>query len=162
MQVVSEYVYILDQENQVHFVQTYYGTKYDDSYRAEVCLADKKYSLLELYMTDEEETEGEYLPFVRGDEWSKFFTDPSENVRMIMAEAGLAGVSAKKLVFVRMESGSRMIQESDGFIASAAGVEPLDGVLLTEAIWLAEEKTASPAQQEGIVAALLAKRVQEQ
>ncbi len=162
MEVVSEYVYILDQDNQAHFVQTYYGTKYDDSYRAEVCLADKNYSLLDLYMTDEVETEGEYLPFVRGDEWSKFFTDPSLNVQTIMAEAGLAGVSATKLMFVHMESGSRLIQESDGFIASAAGVEPLDGVLLTEAIWLAEDRSASPAQQEKMIAAWLAKRVQEQ
>lgn len=161
MEFVSEYVYILDRDNRAHFVQRYYGTKYDDSYRAEVCLADKNYSLLDLYMTDEEETEGEYLPFVRGDEWSKFFTDPSRKVQMIMAEAGLSGVTATKLLFVSLQSSAELVTEYDGFVASGAGVEPLDRVLLAEAICIAEDKTASPAQQEEMVAQWLAKRFKE-
>ena len=159
MEFVSEYVYILDRDDRAHFVQRYYGTKYDDSYRAEVCLADKKYSLLDLYMTDEEETEGEYLPFVRGDEWSKFFTAPSENVRTIIAEAGLSGVSAEKLLFVSMQSNARLTEECDGFIASRAGVEALDAVLTAEAICLAEAKTPSPAKQEELVAQWLVGRI---
>ncbi|MBQ3492362.1 MAG: hypothetical protein IJA74_07435 [Oscillospiraceae bacterium] len=159
MEFVSEYVYILDRDDRAHFVQRYYGTKYDDSYRAEVCLADKKYSLLDLYMTDEEETEGEYLPFVRGGEWSKFFTDPSENVRTIIAEAGLSGVSAEKLLFVSMQSNARLTEECDGFIASLAGVEALDAVLTAEAICLAEAKTPSPAKQEELVAQWLVGRI---
>ena len=155
----SEYVYLIDQDNQAHFVQTYYGAMFDDSYRAEVYLADKKYCLLDLYMTDETETEGEYLPFVRGGEWSKFFTDPTENVRTIIAEAGLSGVSAEKLLFVSMQSNARLTEECDGFIASRAGVEAWDAVLTAEAICLAEDQTASPARQEGKVAQWLVGRI---
>ena len=161
MEFTSEYVYILDRENRAHFVQAYYGTKYDDSYRAEVALADKRYSLLDLYMTDEEETEGRYLPFVRGDKWSKFFTDPDQDIKTILAEAGLSQTPAAKLVFVSMRSDARRITDYDGFVATAAGIEELDKWLIVEAISIAEDKTSSPAEQEEPVARWLAKRVQE-
>ena len=62
---------------------------------------------------------------------------------------------------VSLQSSAEFITEYDGFVASGAGVEPLDRVLLAEAICIAEDKTASPAQQEELVAQWLAKRFQE-
>ncbi len=159
---ISEFVYIFDQNNEPHFVQRYYGAKYDDSYRSDIYLENKKYCVLDLYMTDEVETEGEFLPRVKEKEWREFLTaGPSPNVSTILAEAGLADVSVSKVLFVYMQSSSRLVLEFDGFVSSAEGVQNFDEDFLAQALSFACAKTASPAEQEGIVAQWLAEQVQK-
>ena len=148
----SEYVYIYDQNNTPHFVQTYYGAKMDDSYRSDIYLENKSYCVLDLYLSDEVEIEGEYLPRVKETEWREFLrTGPSESVSTILAEAGLADISVSKLVFIHMLSSSRLILEFDGFVSSVEGVQEFESDFLEQAVSFAKGKTGSVAEQEGFI-----------
>lgn len=149
---ISEFVYIFDQNNTPHFVQYCYNADLGDSYRKNIYLENKSYCVHDLYLTDEVETEGEFLPYVKENEWREFFEPgPSANVSTILAEAGLTDISVSKLVFVYLESSSHFIMEYNGFVSTAEGVEALDPEILAEAISLARAKTASPAEQEELV-----------
>lgn len=156
----SEYVYILDQNNMPHFVLNHYFADFGDSYRSDIYLENKSYCALDLFLTDEVETEGEFLPNVREKEWREFLqTGPSENISTIMAEAGLADISISKLVFIHMTSSSRCILESYGFVSSAEGVQNFDPDFLEQALSYAGTKTGSVAEQEGIVAKWITEQV---
>ena len=148
----SEYVYIYDQNNTPHFLQCYYGANLNDSYRSDIYLANKSYCVHDLFLSDEVEVEGEFLPRVKEKEWREFLTTgPSENVSTILAEAGLADISISKLVFIHMWSSSRLILEFDGFVASVEGVRDFELDFLQHAVSFARTKTGSVAEQEGIV-----------
>lgn len=160
---VSEFVYVFDQNNEPHFVQRYYGAKYDDSYRSDIYLENKKYCVLDLYMTDDVETEGEFLPRVKEKEWREFLTaGPSANVATILAEAGLSGISVSKLLFIYIQSSSRHILEFDGFVSTAEGVQKFDEDFMAQALSFARAKTASPAEQESIIAGWITEQVQKE
>jgi hypothetical protein len=157
----SEYVYIYDQNNTPYFVQYHYGAAMDDSYRSDIYLKDKSYCVLDLFLTDEVETEGEFLPYVKEKEWRDFLTTgPSEGVSTILAEAGLADISVSKLVFIHMLSSSRLMLEYDGFVSSAEGVKDLDLDFLEQAFSFARAKTASVAEQEELAANWIAEQIQ--
>lgn len=157
---VSEYVYIFDQNNTPHFVQYYYGAKLDDCYRSDVYLQNKSYCVTDLFLTDEVETEGEYLPRVKEKEWRDFLlTGPSVGVSTILTEAGLADVSVSKLVFIYMMSSSRLMLEYDGFVSSAEGVQDFDSDFLGQAVSFARTKTGSVAEQESMVAEWIVEQV---
>ena len=158
---VSEYVYVFDQNNTPYFVQYHYSAKLDDCYRSDIYLQNKSYCVTDLYLTDEVETEGEYLPHVKEKEWRDFLlTGPSEGVSTILAEAGLADVSVSKLVFVYMLSSSGLMLEYDGFVASAEGVQDFDSDFLGQAVSFARAKTGSIAEQEAAVAQWIVEQVQ--
>lgn len=143
----SEFVYILDKDNLPHYVMTHYFANYGDSYRSDIYLENKRYCVVDLFLTDEVEKEGEFLPYPREHEWRVFLsTGPSENVSTILAEAGLADVSISKLVFVQILSSSRCILEYDGFVSSAEGVQDFDAGVWEQAF--AKTKPGSPADQE--------------
>lgn len=145
----SEFVYILDKHNVPHFVWNYYFANFSDSYRSNIYLPNKSYCVLDLFLTDEIEEEGEFLPNVKEKEWREFLpTGPSENVSTILAEAELDHISVSKLVFVRFLSGSRFVLEYDGFVASAEGVQDFDSDFLEQALSFASAKTDSAAEQE--------------
>ena len=157
---VSEYVYIFDQNNTPYFVQYYYGADLGDSYRSDIYLQNKSYCVTDLYLTDDVEKEGEYLPRVKEKEWRDFLlTGPSEGVSTILAEAGLADVSVSKLVFVYMMSSSSLMLEYDGFVSSAEGVQDFDSDFLGQAISFARKKTGSVAEQESMVAEWITEQV---
>lgn len=157
----SEFVYILDQNNTPHFVLNYYGANLGDSYRSNIYLENKSYCVHDLFLTDEVETEGEFLPHVKEKEWREFLpTGPSENVSTIIAEAGLSDISISKLIFIYIESSSRMILEYDGFVSSSEGVQDFDAGFLGQAISHAQTKSGSPAEQEGIVVDWIVEQVQ--
>jgi len=158
---VTEVVYIFDKNNRPHFVQNYYGTNLCDSYRSNIYLENKSYCVHDLYLTDEVETEGEFLPRVREKEWRDFLPiGPSENASTIIAEAGLADISIAKLVFIHMMSSSRCILECDGFVSSVEGVQDFDLDFLEQALSFAKAKTGSPAEQEGHIADWMIAQVQ--
>lgn len=157
---VSEYVYIYDQNNVPHFVQSYYGADLDGSYRSDIYLANKSYCVHDLFLIDEVETEGEFLPRVKENEWREFLpTGPSENVSTILAEAGLADISISKLVFIHMRSSSRRILEYDGFVSSAEGVQDLESDFLDQAVSFAAAKTGSAAEQESIAVGWITEQI---
>ena len=157
---VSEYVYIFDQNNIPHFVQYYYGANLDDCYRSDIYLQNKSYCVTDLFLTDEVEEKGEYLPRVKENEWREFLlTGPSEGVSTILAEAGLADISVSKLVFVYIMSSSGLMLEYDGFVSSAEGVQDFDSNFLGQAISFARAKTGSVAEQESMVAEWIVEQV---
>ena len=81
----SEFVYVIDKDNHSHFVQNYYGANLCDSYRSNIYLENKSYCVLDLYLTDEVETEGEFLPRVKETEWREFWQEgPSPDVSTIL------------------------------------------------------------------------------
>ena len=161
VQFQSHFVYIIDENNIPHFVLNYYGADLCDSYRSNIYLANKSYCLHDLYLTDEVEEEGEFLPFVKEREWRDFLPKgPSENVATILAEAELAEVPVSKLVFIWIQSSSRSILEYDGFVSSAEGVENFDPDFWSQALSFARAKTGSPAEQEGIIAQWIIEQVQ--
>ena len=158
----TEYVFIYDQENIPHFLQSYYGANLGDSYRSNIYLENKSYCVHDLFLTDELEMEGEFLPRVDEKEWRDFLlTGPSENVSTILAEAGLADVSISKLVFIYISSSSRLILDFSGFVASAQGVQDLEPDFLEQAVSFAAAKTESIAEQEGIIAGWIAEQIQK-
>lgn len=157
----TEYVYILDQNNTPHFLMYYYGANLGDSYRSDIYLPNKSYCVHDLFLTDEVDIEGEFLPHVKETEWRDFLpTGPSENVSTILAEAGLSDISISELIFIRMESSSRMILEYNGFVSSVAGTQDFDAGFLNQAISFARGKTGSPAKQEEIVADWIVEQIQ--
>ena len=156
----SNFVYILDEENNPHFVQRYYGANLGDSYRSDIYLNTKSYCVLDLYMTDEVEVEGEFLPHVKEKEWRSFFTEgPSSNIATILAEAGLADISISKLVFFYIESSSHMILEFDGFVSSAEGLQPFDEDFLNQALAATSAGTNSIAERESLIAQWIIEQV---
>ena len=157
----SEYVYIYDQNNTPYFVQYHYGAKLDDCYRSDVYLNNKSYCVDDLFLTDEVATEGEFLPYVRENEWRDFLlTGPSEGVSTILTEAGLADISVAKLVFIHMLSSARLMLEYDGFVSSAEGVQDFTPDFLGQAVSFARAKTASIAEQEELVAGWITEQIQ--
>ena len=157
----TEYVYIIDQTNTPHFVMNYYGANLGDSYRSDIYLENKSYCVHDLFLTDEVEIEGEFLPHVPEKEWREFLpTGPSENASTIIAEAGLSDISISKLIFIYIESSSRMILEYSGFVSSVAGVQDFENDFLGQAISFAQAKTGSPAEQEGMIADWIVEQVQ--
>ena len=157
----SEFVYIIDQNNIPHFVMTRYCANYGDSYRSDIYLENKSYCVLDLYLTDEVETEGDFLPRVQEKEWRDFLTiGPSENVSTILAEAELSDVSISKLIFIYIESSSRLLLELNGFVSSVEGVQELDTSFLGQALSFAQAKTGSPAEQEGFIVDWVIEQVQ--
>ena len=162
MRYYTEYVYVYDQNNIPHFVQSYYGADLDGSYRSDIYLKGKSYCIHDLFFTDEVEIEGEFLPRVNEKEWRAFLlTGPSESVSTILAEAGLADVSVSKLVFIHMSSSSRFLLDFGGFIASAQGIQELEPDFLEQAVSFAAAKTGSVAEQEGIIAGWIAEQIQK-
>ena len=160
-QFTSEFVYIFDENNIPHFVFNYYGANLGDSYRSDIYLENKRYCMLDLYLTDEVETEGEFLPYVQEKEWRDFLlSGPSDNAATILAEAALTDLSVSKLVFVQMISSSRMILEYSGFVSSAEGVQDFDADFLVQALSFATAKTGSPAEQEGFVVGWIVEQIQ--
>ena len=158
----SEYVYIYDRNNTPHFVLNYYGANLGDCYRSDIYLENKSYCVDDLYLTDEVETKGEFLPRVKEAEWREFLSvGPSEDASTIISEAGLADVSISKLVFIRMESSSSLILELAGFVSTATGVQTFDTDFLNQAVSFARTKTGSPAQQEAIIARWIVEQVQK-
>jgi len=148
----TEIVYILDKDNIAHFVSNQYSANMDDSYRFDIYLENKSYCVHDLYLTDEVEKEGEFLPRVQEKEWRDFFaTGPSENISTILAEAGLADISVSKLVFIHMLSSSHLLLELDGFTSSVEGVQEFGSDFLGRAFSFAKTKSASPAEQEGFI-----------
>lgn len=157
---VTEYVYIIDQNNTPHFVLNHYFANLGDSYRSDIYLENKSYCVLDLYLTDDVETEGDFLPRVREKEWRDFLPiGPSENASTILAEAGLADISISKLIFIYIESSSRLILEFGGFVSSVEGVQDFDRRFLEQAISFAKTKSGSPAEQEGIIADWIVEQV---
>jgi len=158
----SHFVYIIDKNNTPHFVQNYYGADYGDSYRSDIYLANKSYCLLDLYLTDEVEEEGEFLPRVKEKEWREFLSaGPSENAATILAEAGLEEIPVSKLVFVRIQSGSRSILEYSGFVSSGDGTQDFDEAFWQQALSYARAKTGSPAEQEGLIIQWIVEQIQK-
>jgi hypothetical protein len=157
---VTEYVYIFDQNNIPHFVQNYYGADLSGSYRSNIYLENKSYCVHDLFLTDEVETEGEFLPHVREKEWREFLPiGPSENASTIIAEAGLADISISKLVFIYMKSSSSCILEYAGFVSSVEGVQYFDQDFWEQALSFAKAKTGSVAEQEGMIADWITEQV---
>ena len=157
----SEFVYILDQNNTPHFVLNNYFANLGDSYRSDIYLENKRYCVLDLYLTDEVETEGDFLPRVREKEWRDFLPiGPSENATTILTEAGLTDISIAKVIFLYIESSSRNILELRGFVCSATGVQDFDAGFLGGALSFARAKTASPAEQEPIIADWIVEQIQ--
>ena len=157
----SHFVYIIDKNNIPHFVQNYYFADLCDSYRSDIYLRNKSYCVLDLYLTDEVEEEGEFLPYVTGKEWRDFLpVGPSENVATILAEAELTDISASKLVFIWIQSSSHSILEYDGFVSSAEGVQEFDSAFWKQALSFARAKTGSPARQERLVVQWMVEQVQ--
>ena len=68
----TEFVYIIDKNNIPHFVMHYYGANLGDSYRSDIYLENKSYCVHDLFLTDEVEIEGEFLPHVWEKEWRDF------------------------------------------------------------------------------------------
>lgn len=160
-QFVSEYVYIFDQDNNPHFVQYHYGADLCDSYRSNIYLENKSYCVHDLFLTDEVEIEGEFLPYVKEKEWRDFLPiGPSENIPTILSEAELTDISISKLVFLYMMSSSRCILEFDGFVSSVEGVQNFDLAFLEQALSVARAKTGSPAEQEGVIVDWMIEQVQ--
>lgn len=158
----TEYVYIFDQNNIPHFAQCYYGADLDGSYRSDIYLENKSYCVHDLFLTDEIEVEGEFLPRVSEEEWRQFLlTGPSEGVSTILAEAGLADISISKLVFIHMSSSSRLMLDFGGFVSSAQGVQDFEPDFLEQAVSFAAVQTGSVAEQEGIIARWIVEQVRK-
>lgn len=158
----TEYVYVYDHDNNPYFVQCYYGADLDGSYRSDIYLMNKSYCVHDLFLTDEVETEGEFLPRVKEKEWREFLlTGPSGSVSTILAEAGLADLSVSKLVFICMSSSSRFLLDLDGFVSSAQGAQDFEPDFLEQAASFAAAKTGSIAEQERIIAGWIAEQVQK-
>lgn len=148
----SHFVYVIDENNNPHFVLNGYNADLGDSYRSDIYLKNKRYCVLDLYLTDEVEEEGEFLPRVKEREWRDFLpVCPSENVSTILAEAELTDVSVAKLVYIRISSSSCNILEYDGFVSSREGVQDFDQNFWGQALSFARAKTGSPAEQEAII-----------
>ena len=159
---VNDYVYVFDQNNIPHFVMNYYGADLSGSYRSNIYLENKSYCVHDLFLIDEVETEGEFLPHVREEEWREFLQNgPAEHASTIITEAGLTDISVSKLVFIHIMSSSGCILELDGFVSSAEGVQDFVPDFLEEALFFAKTKTGSVAEQEGIVADWIIKQVQD-
>lgn len=157
----SEFVYVFDQNNLPYFVQSYYGANMDDRYQSDIYLANKSYCVTDLFLTDEVETKGEFLPRVKEKEWRAFLQEgPSANLSTILAEAGLADISVSKLVFIYVESSSRLVLNYGGFVSSAEGVRDFDPDLLGQAFAFAGTKTGSIAEQEQIAVEWMIEQVQ--
>ena len=151
-QFESHFVYIIDKENIPHFVLNYYGADLCDSYRSNIYLENKSYCVHDLYLIDEVEKEGEFLPYVKEKEWRDFLPiGPSENASMIIAEGELTDIPVSKLVFIRIRSSSRNILEYNGFVSSVEGVQDFDLDFWGQALSFARAKTGSPAEQEGLI-----------
>ena len=160
-QFETEYVCVLDQTNTPHFLMYYYRANLGHSYRSDIYLPNKSSCVHDLFLTDEVDIEGEFLPHVKETEWRDFLpTGPSENVSTILTEAGLSDISISKLIFIYIESSSSMILESAGFVSDAAGVQDFDAGFLNQAISFARGKTGSPAKQEEIVADWIVEQIQ--
>ena len=157
----TEYVYVIDRNNTPHFVMTHYCANYGDSYRSDIYLENKHYCVLDLFLTDEVETEGEFLPYAKEKEWRDFLPiGPSENATTLLSEAGLADIPIAKLIFINMESSSRNVLEFGGFVSSVAGVQDFDAGFLGQALSFARTKTGSPAEQEGLAVDWIVQQVQ--
>ena len=158
----SEFVYMIDKDNHPHFVQNYYGANLCDSYRSNIYLENKSYCVLDLYLTDEVETEGEFLPRVKETEWRDFWQEgPSPDVSTILEEAGLADVAVSKLVFVWMSSSSHCILDLGGFVSSTGGVQDFDEDFWKQALSHARAQTGSAAEQEFAIADWVVEQVQK-
>ena len=143
----SEFVYIIDKNNTPHYVMTHYFANYSDSYRSDIYLENKNYCVLDLFLTDEVEKEGEFLPYPRESEWRAFLsTGPSEDISIILKEAELSNIPVSKVVFIRFLSDSHSILEHDGFVASAEGVQDFDAGFWAQAY--ANAKPGSPTNRE--------------
>lgn len=160
-QFESHFVYIIDKNNIPHFVLNYYGADLCDSYRTNIYLENKSYCVHDLFLTDEVEEEGEFLPYVKEKEWREFLPiGPSINAATIIAEAELTDVSVSKLVFIRIKSSSRSILEYNGFVSSVEGVQDFDQDFWGQALSFASAKTGSPAEQEGVIVEWIIEQVQ--
>ena len=159
-QFESEFVYVIDGNHVAHFVMNGYKAKMDDAYRSDIYLPEKKYCVLDLYLTDEKEVEGEFLPGVGESEWRTFFTaGPSENAATILSEAGLGDISPVKLAYIRLKSNSRSILEYDGFVSSAKGAQDFTPEQWVAALTDARSQSGSPAKQEELVVRWLIEQV---
>ena len=159
-QFESEFVYIIDKNNTAHFVMNGYKAKMDDAYRTDIYLPEKKYCVLDLYLTDEKEIEGEFLPYIGQDQWRKFFSDgPTKDTATILKEAGLSQVAVSKLAYIRLESNSRSILEYAGFVASAEGVREFAPEDWAAALAYARSKTTGPAEQEPLAVNYLIEQI---
>lgn len=154
-----EFVYMIDQSNTPHFVMNRCFTEQCGSYRADIYLPNKSYSVTDLFLTDEVEEEGEYLPHVKEKEWREFFTaGPSADVEIILREAGLADFPVSKLVFVWVSSDSP--EELGGFVVSAEGVQNFSPAFLEQALSCTGTEKGSAAEQEDILVDWVVEQVQ--
>lgn len=158
----SEFVYIIDKNNTPHYVMTHYFANYGDSYRSDIYLENKRYCVLDLYLTGEVEKEGDFLPYPRENEWRAFLPKgPSEDVSTILGEAELTDVSVSKVVFVRILSGSHGILEYDGFVSTEEGVQDIDSGIWKQVRSFAKAKSNSPAEQEYAIVDRIVELVQD-
>ncbi len=156
----SHFVYVIDKNNNPHFVLNGYNADLGDSYRSDIYLKNKSYCVLDLYLTDEVEEEGEFLPRVKESEWKDFLpVGPSADAAIIMAEAELTEVAIEKLVFIWISSSSCNVLDYGGFVSSREGVQYFDQDFLNQALSFARTKTGSPAEQEGIIAEWMIEQV---
>ena len=156
----SHFVYVIDENNNPHFVLNSYNADLGDSYRSDIYLKNKSYCVLDLYLTDEVEEEGEFLPRVKESEWRDFLpVGPSADAAIIMAEAELTEVAIEKLVFIWIESSSRNVLDYGGFVSSREGVQDFDQNFWEQAWSFARAKTGSPAEQEGLIAQWMIEQV---
>ena len=131
----DNYIYAIDKADQTHFVAySYYGCL-GYTYRGEIFIGDKCYSIFCEADDNKIEAMGEYLPRPCLEDCCSYFTKtPTEAIQQALKEAHLENVKILRFIYLDFQSTSSSILSTEGHIISAKSDIDVDAQLFEHAI----------------------------
>lgn len=131
----DNYIYAIDKAGQTHFVAySYYGCL-GYTYRGEIFIGDKCYSIFCEADDNKIEAMGEYLPRLCLEDCCSYFTKtPTEAIQQALKEAHLENVKILRFIYLDFQSTSSSILSTEGHIISAKSDIDVDAQLFEHAI----------------------------
>lgn len=131
----DSYVYAIDKSGQSHFVAySYYGSL-GYTYKSEIFIGDKCYSIFSEADDNKIESMGDYLPRPYLEDCRSYFTGtPTEVIQQVLKEARLENVEILRFVYLDFQSTSSSFLSTEGHILSATSDIDVDEQLFEHAI----------------------------
>ena len=131
----DSYVYAIDKSGQSHFVAySYYGSL-GYTYKSEIFIGDKCYSIFSEADDNKIESMGDYLPRPYLEDCRSYFTGtPTEVIQQVLKEAHLENVKILRFIYLDFQSTSSSFLSAEGHIISAKSDIDVDAQLFEHAI----------------------------
>ena len=138
----DNFIYAVDNLNQIHLVEYYYLASMGCAYHSLTCVNNKTYSVFESAEADDEgyvdmctEKEGSFLPCIWVDDCCSFFSNrTSNNMKKVIEEAELEKTNIVKLICLDFNSTCKSIYAATGWIITKDGKCSVDSAFFEKVI----------------------------